>query len=43
MRLQCGDRLPEPALPSGWRQVDGHPICDRHEIAIKAREENTPA
>ena len=37
--IAARSEVPRPALPSGWRVLDGLPICPRHSITIKTQKE----
>jgi len=33
-KLAAGTQVPHPLLPSGWRVLDGSPVCLRHVVTI---------
>ena len=35
-KICCTGECLQPALPDGWRVLDGNPICDVHEIVVKS-------
>jgi hypothetical protein len=38
-KLYHQGEMPYPALPEGWHVLDGQPVCDRHEVAVRDRKE----
>lgn len=37
-KIAAMTEVPLPALPMYWREVDGMPVCDKHEIVVKRRK-----